>query len=163
MSNQNETAIFMGSLGISLLTLTLSFFWFIQPPQCWGTFPEVENIPSDSFNYRGIAVWEPISENVDPVIQKMHPEFELNYQKASSSTKAVEQLLNNEVPFIIVSEGEIANHQGSSLKQIPVTPKLSIVSQGDKQPAKAYGELLRTQQGQSLLEGLGLISICPNN
>jgi len=122
MSNKNETGILIKSLGISLVTFTFSLLWFlIIPSHCWGTFSEIDNLPTDSFYYSGIELWEPISENVDPVIEKIYAnEFQLHYHPASSSTEALDEVLNDEVHFTIISEREIADDHKTALEQIPV-------------------------------------------
>ncbi|MBR8838265.1 MAG: PstS family phosphate ABC transporter substrate-binding protein [Stigonema ocellatum SAG 48.90 = DSM 106950] len=90
----------------------------------------VANIPNGTFNYGGSTTWAPIRKDVDPVLQRICPQFILRYtqpiaEKPGSGT-GIEMLVDNQLAFsqssrsIKGEENAKAQQKGFSLKEIPV-------------------------------------------
>lgn len=95
-----------------------------------ATFDDVMDVPYGLFNYGGSAAWAPIRENVDPIIQKSRPQFQLRYTDPITgehgSGTGIQMLLGDQLAFAQSSrslseeEHQQAKQLGFSLKQIPV-------------------------------------------
>ena len=90
----------------------------------------VSNIPEGTFNYGGSTTWAPIRKDVDPVLERICPQFVLRYtqpaiEKPGSGT-GIEMLIDNQLSFSQSSrsvkgdENQKAQQKGFVLKEIPV-------------------------------------------
>ncbi len=132
MSNHpRKHPILLGSLLTSIVVFAVSLYLFLRLPtfECLDNLVEVKNhinLADRRSTYSGSDIWKPIAYHIDPVIQQIYPDFRLNYSQTSDSTTAVQQLLNNDVSFSILSrplrdqEQQKAENQGAWLEQIPV-------------------------------------------
>ncbi len=89
-----------------------------------------KNFPTGLFNYGGSTTWAPIRRDVDPVIQKICPQFQLRYTDHPSRTPGsgtgIDMVLDNQLDFsqssrsIKPEEEQTAQQKGFNLKEIPV-------------------------------------------
>jgi phosphate transport system substrate-binding protein len=141
----NETAVlviaFLTTLG---LICGGAFLWFknyrilsssngttqqIEQPT-GSKFTNISNVPNGLFNYGGSTTWATIRRDVDSVIQKDLPQFQLRYTDpisgAPGSSPGIKMVINGQLAFsqssrqIKVEENSLAQQLGFKLEQIPV-------------------------------------------
>jgi phosphate transport system substrate-binding protein len=101
-------------------------------------FSQVNNVPSGTFNYGGSTTWAPIRGTVDIEIQKVRPEFRLNYVQQSgvapSSQSGLELLAQGEVAFSLASRlpsnefVRTLEEQGIQIRLIPVATSFDAIA-----------------------------------
>ncbi len=102
----------------------------IPTSQAAETFRAVTGVPTGVFNYGGSTTWAPIRLKVDPVIQKVWPEFGLRYTDPivgnPGSGTGIGMLLDNQLSFsqssrsVKPEEYEEARARGFEIQEIPV-------------------------------------------
>ncbi len=91
-----------------------------------GTFASVTNVPEGQFTYGGSTTWAPLRGEVDPVIKRSLPNFDLVYENASGSDDGIQKLINGELDFaqssrpLNADEKRQAQQKGVTLQEIPV-------------------------------------------
>lgn len=140
----NETAVLIIAL---LTTLGLAcggaFLWFKNPSIVSSSnessqriqpiaskFATTTNVPTGLFNYGGSTTWATIRRDVDSVIQKELPQFQLRYTDpttgAPGSSPGIKMVINGQLSFsqssrpIKAEEQQQAQQLGFRLDQIPV-------------------------------------------
>jgi phosphate transport system substrate-binding protein len=90
------------------------------------TFAEVDNVPEGVFNYGGSTTWAPIRGAIDPILQQVHPRFQLRYTDPVGvpvgSGSGIAMLLESQLSFAQSSRPLTPEErqQGIPLKEIPV-------------------------------------------
>lgn len=89
-----------------------------------------QKIPTGLFNYGGSTTWAPIRRDVDPVLQRICPKFQLRYiehpTRTPGSSTGIQMVLENQLDFsqssrsLKAEEQQIAEQKGFSLQEIPV-------------------------------------------
>lgn len=144
MSRNNEATIFVLSLLLTLALLSsgllvVNRFWFHFPKILnnlshkivkGSTFRSVKNIQAGRFYYAGSTTWAPIRRDVDLVIKKQLPQFQIIYidpiASPPSSATGIQMLLQNQLSFsqssrsLKDSEYLQAKIRGLKIKEIPV-------------------------------------------
>ncbi|BAZ15861.1 periplasmic phosphate-binding protein of phosphate ABC transporter [Calothrix sp. NIES-4071] len=142
--DKNETAIliiaFLTTLG---LVCGGAFLWFKNPrivsvsngstqqiQSNTNGFTSITKVPTGLFNYGGSTTWATIRRDVDSVIQKELPQFQLRYTEpitgAPGSSPGIRMLIQGQLAFsqssrqIKAEEQSTARSLGFELVQIPV-------------------------------------------
>lgn len=102
----------------------------LSPPSERPTTLEEVNVLSGTFKYGTSTTWAPIRGEVDPEIEKTHPEFNLEYTqdptRPPGSATGIDMLVKGQLAIAQSSrpvkdeEYEKAAKQGFRLKQVPV-------------------------------------------
>lgn len=130
------------------------------------TFESITEVPSGLFNYGGSTTWVPLRQEIDPIIQRSFPQFQLRYVQPIAgnpgSGSGIKMLLNNQLAFsqssrpLKLKEYQQAKEMGFSLEAIPVAidaivlginPQLNVSGITIEQLQKIYtGEIKNWQQ-----------------
>lgn len=158
MTQKNDTAVLVTSLIVTIGLLGVGAWWLLgqsglnlsgspdntssssststssstssSTGQTANTFAAVTDVPEGVFNYGGSTTWAPIRGTLDPVLQTVHPQFQLRYTDSPNappgSGTGITMLLNNQLAFaqssrsLRTDEYEQAQQRGFSLVEIPV-------------------------------------------
>lgn len=121
---------------ISLMLVGSSFIIFIISSEITSTSPNsvtscnVPNLPQGIFSYGGSTTWATLRKDVDSVLEKICPQFDLRYiqplfQDPGSGT-GIQMLIDNQLAFtqssrsIKLEETSQAQQKGFRLKEIIV-------------------------------------------
>jgi phosphate transport system substrate-binding protein len=133
LQDKNKTILI---LSVSIALGFVTGWWLLQQdfpqfakPDRPSKFSTVGNVPKGLFYYGGSTVWGEIRENLEPVIETVHPQFQLNYKfppASPSSGRGIAMLLDNQLDFALsarpltIEEHQEAQQRGFTIKEIPV-------------------------------------------
>ncbi len=98
-----------------------------------ATFEQIDNVPKGIFEYGGSTTWAPIRKDIDPEIQALYPDFQLQYTspapdsgRTAGSGTGIRMLLDDELIFSQASrplnekEKAEAKRNGYDLQQVAI-------------------------------------------